>query len=50
MEKKIQEGIPLIKEWIELKRQEFENNDDFNELIRVITEIENEKDFSKDSY
>ena len=44
----IQEGIPLIKEWIELKRQEFENNDDFNELIRVITEIETENDYSKD--
>ena len=50
MENKIQEGIPLIKEWIERKRQEFENNDDFNELIRVINEIENDKDYSKDAY
>ena len=35
----IQEGIPLIKEWIEVKRQEYQDNDDFNELIRVINEI-----------
>ena len=40
MENKIQEGIPLIKEWIETKRQEYENNNDFNELIRVVNEIE----------
>ena len=39
----IQEGIPLIKEWIELKRQEFENNDDFNELERIVKEIEKDQ-------
>ena len=50
MEKKIQEGIPLIKEWIETKRSEFENNTDFKELIRVINEIEKDKDYSKDAY
>ena len=50
MEKKIQEGIPLIKEWIELKRQEFETNTDFNELIRVVKEIEKDKDYSKHAY
>ena len=33
MEKKIQEGIPLIKEWIELKTPDFENNDNFNEYV-----------------
>ena len=46
----IQEGIVLIKEWIELKRTEYENNDNFNELIRVINEIETEKDYSNDAY
>ena len=50
MENKIKEGIPLIKEWIELKNQEFEENENFNELKRIINEIETEKDFSKQSY
>ena len=50
MEKKIQEGIPLIKEWIEVKRQEFENNDDFKELDRIIKDIQNERDYSNDAY
>ena len=50
MEKKIQEGIPLIKEWIETKREEFKNNNDFSELQRVVTEIQNDQDFSKDAY
>ena len=49
-ENKIQEGIPLIKEWIEIKKQEFEKNDYFKELIRVINEIEKDKDFSHDAY
>ena len=40
MENKIQEGIPLIKEWIETKRQEFEENHDFKELVRIVNEIE----------
>ena len=30
MENKIKEGIPLIKEWIETKRQEFQQNNNFN--------------------
>ena len=47
---RIKEGIPLIKEWIELKKHEFEENDDFKELVRVMTEIEKDQDFSKQSY
>ena len=47
---KIQEGISLIKEWIEFKRKEYQDNTDFNELIRVINEIETEQDFSTDAY
>ena len=50
MEKIIQEGIPLIKEWIRTKREEFEENDDFKELIRVVNEIEADKDYSKQAY
>ena len=50
MEKKIQEGIPLIKEWIEVKRQEFKNNNDFSELEKIVKEIETENDYSKDAY
>ena len=50
MEKKIQEGIPLIKEWIEVKRQEFKNNNDFSELEKIVKEIENDKDYSNDAY
>ena len=42
----IQEGIPLIKEWIESKRQEFEEKEEFTELVRVINEIDNEQDYS----
>ena len=42
----IEEGIPLIKEWIETKREIFKENDNFNELIRVINEIEKDNDFS----
>ena len=45
MENKIQEGIILIKEWIEVKRKEYEDNNDFNELIRVVNEIQIEKDY-----
>ena len=47
MEEVIKEGIVLIKEWIERTRKEFEDNDCFKELVRVITEIEQEKDFSQ---
>ena len=45
MEKIIQEGIPLIKEWIEVERQEFKNNNDFSELEKIVKEIENDKDY-----
>ena len=49
MENKIQEGIPLIKEWIELKRPEFENNPDFNELTKVINDIEKDQEATRAS-
>ena len=50
MENKIQEGIPLIKEWIEVKRNQFEDNTDFKELEKIVKEIENDKDYSNDAY
>ena len=46
----IQEGIPLIKEWIELKRQEYKENNDFSELEKIVKEIETENDYSKDAF
>ena len=48
--RKIQEGIPLIKEWIESKREEFEDKEAFTELIRVVNEIEDEQDSSQQAY
>ena len=49
-EKIIKEGIPFIKEWIEIKREEFAEQDEFKELVRVITEIEQENDYSHQAY
>jgi hypothetical protein len=46
----IQQGIPLIQEWISKQSEEINQLDDFKELTRVIDEIENEKDYSKDAY
>ena len=50
MEKKIQEGISLIKIWIIIKKQEFKNNNDFSELEKIVKEIEKDKDYSNDAY
>ena len=50
MEKKIKEGIPFIKEWIETKKELFNDNTNFKELIIIIDEIEKEQDFSQDSF
>ena len=44
----IQKGIPLINKWIEIKRNQFEKNDEFQELERIVKDIEREKDYSKD--
>ena len=50
MENKFKEGILLIKEWIKLKSQELEENENFIELIRVLNEIIKEKDLSENAY
>ena len=47
---RIKEGISLIKEWIQTKKEEFEEKEEFKELVRVVTEIEQENDFSKQSF
>ena len=46
----VKEGIVLIKQWIKTKREEFAESDDFKELVRVLTEIENENDYSHQAY
>ena len=45
-EKIIKEAIPFIKEWIQTKKEEFEEKEEFTELVRVINEIDNEQDYS----
>ena len=49
-EKIIKEAIPFIKEWIQTKKEEFEEKEEFKELIRVVNEIEQENDYSKQAY
>ena len=46
----IAEGIILVKEWIEVKSNEYKDNENFNELIRVINDIEKDQDYSNDAY
>ena len=45
--KLFQEGISLIKIWIIIKKQEYEKNECFNELQKVLFEIEHDKDYSQ---
>ena len=49
-QERIKEGISLIKEWIQTKKEEFEEKEEFKELVRVINEIEQENDYSKQAY
>ena len=49
-QERIKEGISLIKEWIQTKKEEFEEKEEFKELVRVVTEIEQENDYSKQAY
>ena len=47
----IQQGIPLIFDWINKQNNEqIKENEDFEELKRVIHEIQNENDYSQDAY
>ena len=48
--KLIQEGIPLIKEWLNKQTEDIKQLEEYKEIIRVINEIENEEDWSKESY
>ena len=47
---RIEEGIPLIKEWLNKQEQYLKQTEDYKEAVRVINEIEEEKDFSEDAY
>ena len=46
----VKEGIVLVTEWMNTNRQEFEENDDFKELVRVVNEIEVDQDYSQEAY
>ena len=48
----IEQGIPLIKEWLnkQNENEELKETEDFQELQRVIQEIEQEKDYSNEAY
>ena len=46
----IEEGIPLIKEWINEQSEEVKETENYKELKRVLREIIDEKDYSKDAY
>ena len=47
---KIEEGIPIIKEWLQQNNKEKENSEEYNELERVIDEIQKDNDYSEDTY
>ena len=44
------EGIFEIKKWCYKHKEEYQDNNDFNELVRIVKEIDEEKDFSHCSY
>ena len=46
----ILQGIPLIQEWLSKQSEESKQKEDYKELDRVIEEIQQEKDFSEESY
>ena len=46
----IEEGIILIKEWSNKQSEDIKNKEEYKEVERVITEIEDEQDWSKQSY
>ena len=46
----IQEGIFYIQEWINNQQQNVKESEDFKELQRVINDIENEHDYSHESF
>ena len=46
----LQTGLPLINEWLNKQPEYITEKEEFKELQRVIKEIEEEQDFSKQSY
>ena len=45
----IQEGIPILRQWLNKQEENIKEKEDYKEIVRVINEIEEEKDFSKDA-
>ena len=46
----IPESIPIIFEWMIKQDQLIKETEDFKELDKVLKEIDNDKDYSKDSF
>ena len=46
----ILQGIPLINSWLNKQPEQIQITEDYKELKRVITEIEEEQDYSEQSY
>ena len=46
----IQQGIPLIKEWLIKQEDNIKEKEEYKEVERVIKEIETEEDWSENSY
>ena len=46
----IQQGIPLIQEWLNKQTEDIKKSEEYKEIIWVIKEIINEEDWSKESY
>ena len=44
------EGILEVKIWSEKYKEEYEDNNDYNDLVRIVKEIDEEKDYSHCSY
>ena len=47
---KIEQSLPLINEWIENQQEEIKQTEEYQEFVRVINEIQKEKDYSKQAY
>ena len=46
----IQEGIPLIQQWLSKQDENIKQTEDYKEVERVINDIIHEEDWSKDAY
>ena len=49
-QQQIQKGIPIINDWIDKQDEYFKESDELKELQKVLIEIQQDQDFSEDSY